>query len=275
MQINKHWVGKARIDYGHSTNMDDARNDNGAEKKDFVVDRIYVVGTYGNTQITLGKLPEQTQADYGMIFDYRMAGGKVVFGKDIKVGLAAGRLNMKDASLGGRDDKDAISVQNIEVYNDRAKKFTWGVGYTQAANKAVIGDKNPRIWNVGLGYKFTPTFNATIAYARNAHTEDGTQSKHKQAYNINLNYKGAKASEKGSFGLFAAYRHLGADAVLRSTYSENGGIERGQKGFEVGASYTFDKNIVGKAQYFWGKIIGGEAGKDKVHALWTELSFLF
>jgi hypothetical protein len=277
MQINKNWVGKGRIDYGKTDNMDTAKNDTEA-----TVDRIYVVGTYGNTQITLGKLPEQTQADYGMIFDYRMAGGKVVFGKDVKVGLAAGRLNLKDAKLFTTNDKTA-SVFNVEVYNDRAKKFTWGLGYTQAANKEVFRnytnnqERSARVWNAGLGYKFTPTLNITGAYARNTHAPQGTEAKSKTAYNIQLNYKGAKASDKGSFGLFIGYRHLGEWATLRSTYSENGGIDRGQKGFEIGASYTFDKNIVGKAQYFWGKEIADRPAEheDKVHAIWTELSFLF
>ena len=288
MQINKHWVGKARIDYGSGTNMDDAKNDTKA-----TVDRIYVVGTYGKTTINLGKFPEQTQADYGMIFDYRMAGGKVTFGKDILVSATAGRLNLNDAKafgLFGRtndipysrlrpESQEEItgSVLNFEVYNARDKKFTWGVGYTQVANKQDFIDKNPRIWNVGLGYKFTPTFNITGAYARNTHAPEGAESKSKTSYNIQLNYKGAKASQKGSFGLFLGYRHLGSLSTIRSTYSENGGIEAGQKGFEVGASYTFDKNIVGKAQYFWGKEIAWQPGQheDKVHALWTELSFLF
>ena len=293
MQINKHWVGKARIHYGDAYNMDTAKNDSKA-----TVDRIYVVGTYGKTTINLGKFPEQTQADYGMIFDYRMAGGKVTFGKDILVSATVGRLDLNDAKAfglyGRKDDvnynnwrklvekvetRDEVtaSVLNFEVYNDRAKKFTWGVGYTQLANKEDFVDKNPRIWNVGLGYKFTPTFNITGAYARNTHSPEGAESKSKTAYNIQLNYKGAKASQKGSFGLFLGYRHLGNLATVRSTYSENGGIEAGQKGFEVGASYTFDKNIVGKAQYFWGKGIAWQPNthEDKVHALWTELSFLF
>jgi hypothetical protein len=294
MQINKHWVGKARIDYGKSDNMNTGANDTKA-----TVDRIYVVGTYGKTTINLGKFPEQTQADYGMIFDYRMAGGKVTFGKDILVSATAGRLNLSDASAFGlfkrsatdkpqyydydekkfkdNDDEITASILNFEVYNNRAKKFTWGVGYTQVANKQDFGDKNPRIWNVGLGYKFTPTFNITGAYARNTHAPEGTKSKSKTAYNIQLNYKGAEASKKGSFGLFLGYRHLGQGATIHSTYSENGGILAGQKGFEVGASYTFDKNIVGKAQYFWGKEIAHTTNQheDKVHAIWTELSFLF
>jgi hypothetical protein len=284
MQINKHWVGKARIDYGKSDNMNTAKNDTEA-----TVDRIYVVGTYGNTQINLGKFPEFTQADYGMIFDYRMAGGKVTFGKDIKVSATAGRLNLEDAKVRYDWDKHDLgtpgkyvsgtaSVWNIEVYNDRAKKFTWGVGYTSLSNKTFFKDqKGPRIWNVGLGYKFTPTLELTGAYARNVHAPSNTESKAKTAYNIQLNYKGAKASQKGSFGLFLGYRHLGDYAVVRSTYSENGGIYRNEKGFEIGASYTFDKNIVGKAQYFWGKEITDvhDGHEDKVRAIWTELSFLF
>lgn len=279
MTINNHWVGKARIDYGAKDNMNTATNDTKA-----TVDRIYVEGTYGNTKINLGKFPGFTNADYGMIFDYRMAGGKVTFGKDIKVSLTAGRLNMGDSKAFAFGDtvvgetKDTASIQNIEVYNNRAQKFTWGLGYTNVSQKSLLVDpisgdaKNAHIWNVGLGYKFTPTLGLTVAYAKNTNTPDGLATKNKQAMNFQLNYKGAKANDKGSFGLFAGWRSLGELATIHSTISENGGMLGGEKGWELGAAYTFDKNIVGKAQYFMGnEITSGNA----VRTIWTELNFIF
>ncbi|MCR5559082.1 MAG: S-layer homology domain-containing protein, partial [Schwartzia sp.] len=91
MTINKHWVGKARIDYGQPDNMDTAKNDTRA-----TVDRIYVEGTYGNAVIDLGKFPHATAADYGMTYDYKVSGGKLTFGKDIKVGATVGRIQLEE-----------------------------------------------------------------------------------------------------------------------------------------------------------------------------------
>ncbi|MBP3690841.1 MAG: S-layer homology domain-containing protein, partial [Schwartzia sp.] len=46
MKINEHWTGKARLDYAHANNMDDAKNEDKVS-----VDRIYVQGDYKNLKI--------------------------------------------------------------------------------------------------------------------------------------------------------------------------------------------------------------------------------
>jgi hypothetical protein len=290
--INKHWVGKARIDYNSNTEMNDARNINSV-----TVDRIYVEGTYGNTKIYLGKFPNKTQADYGMILDDRMAGGKVVFGKDVKVSLAIARYDMNGYGAftrGGNgegngmpgstmnvvaDDTRTASYQGIEIYNDRAKRFTWGIGYHHLSNKAAFnniisaGKNNVNIWEIGLGYKFDKNVNLTGAYAR-ANSLKGVfdENKHKQSYAIQLNYKGAKASDKGSWGAFLAYRHLGDFSTIHPTAKEFGPQNGGEKGWEIGLSWTPIKNVLGKVQYYSGKEI---FTSNKVHAVWTELNFQF
>lgn len=304
MTINKHWTGKARIDYGKSDNMDTAKNDTTA-----TVDRIYVEGKYGDTVIDLGKFPHATAADYGMSFDYKVAGGKVTFGRDVKAAVTIGRIKLtemkafrtgywnlldvmlEDAGMGEEDLPfgTTASYQAIEVYNDRDKKFTWGVGFQRVKNtlylsamNAMMMVKKPvddiKIWNVGLGYKFTPTFNMTAAYARQNDLdfgEDEVGYEPNYSWAVQANYKGAKPNDKGSFGLFLAYRVLGPYATIHSTYRENGAMESGQRGWEIGASYTFDKNIMGKAQYFIGKDMFPGITDKNVRGIWTELSFLF
>jgi len=292
--INKHWVGKARLDYGSNTTMNDGQNDtNGA-----TVDRIYVEGTYGNTKIYLGKFPNKTQADYGMILDDRMAGGKVVFGKDVKVGLTVARYDMNgygSFTHGGNGegngapgstmnlisaDNRTASYQGIEVYNDRAKKFTWGIGYHHLTNKAAFntiidaGKNSVNIWEIGLGYKFDPNVNITGAYARVTSLGDSVfnDNKYKQSYAFQVNYKGAKASKVNSWGAFLAYRHLGDYSTIHPTAKENGPMNGGEKGWEIGLSWTPMKNVLGKVQYFSGKEIWSS---DKVRAIWTELNFNF
>ena len=285
-RINENWVGKARIDYGQADNMNTGSNETSA-----TVDRIYVEGTYGTTKIDLGKIPFKTQADYGMVSDYRMAGGQVVFGKDVKLSLAAGRINddnYKVFATGGTNAgttdyilKKTASYQGVEVYNDRAQKFTWVLGFQrvkqEAEMKALFDGTEVNIWNVGLGYKFSQDVSLTGAYAQATGINDGgilgkIDSKHKHSYAVQLNYKGAKASQMGSWGAFVGYRHLGELSTIHSTYREFGPMNGGEKGWEVGLSWAPMKNVVGKVQYYWGKELISE---NKVNALWTELSFIF
>ena len=285
-RINENWVGKARIDYGKGDNMNTAANETSA-----TVDRIYVEGVYGTTKIDLGKIPFKTQADYGMVSDYRMAGGQVVFGKDVKLSLAAGRINDDDYKVfatggtnAGTTDyilKKTASYQGVEVYNDRAQKFTWGLGFQrvkqEAEMKALFDGTEVNIWNVGLGYKFSQDVSLTGAYAQATGINDGgalgkIDSKHKHSYAVQLNYKGAKASQMGSWGAFVGYRHLGELSTIHSTYREFGPMNGGEKGWEVGLSWAPLKNVVGKVQYYWGKELVSD---HKTNALWTELSFIF
>ena len=273
MTINNNWTGHARIDYGtDEDNMDTAKNQSSVK-----VERVWVEGNYGTTNIQLGKLPFFTNVDNGMVADDNIAGGQVTFGKDVKVGLTVGRAAVEPDEA----TTATTSYQGVEVYNDRDAKFTWGVGYHHFANKAYyegkkLGgeDKNKalNIWDLGLGYKFTDTVALNGAYAWNTASNDefdGTKDA-KRAWSVELDYKGADAQDKGSFGIFAAYRRLGAAAVWIPTYDT---IEAGQKGWEFGADYVFDKNIQGTVKYFTGKKL--DADNTKVRTIFTELNFFF
>ncbi|MGP1367031.1 MAG: S-layer homology domain-containing protein [Schwartzia sp. (in: firmicutes)] len=293
-RINAHWAGKARIDYGRPDTMHTGANVTNAK-----VDRLYVEGDYSSTRITLGLFPLATKADYGMVSDISMAGGQVVFGREVKVAIAAGRIHDRDNRLFTADGINPSAMrrfldgtanyQGIEVYNDRTQTFTWGIGFqrvTQADgwDTTLLGTghsiKNPngpiRIWNVGLGYRFHSALSLTGAYAMATgidplpgNTVDG---KHKHAYAFALNYKGAKANQRGSWGAFLAYRHLGGLSTLYSTHQVFGPMQGGEKGWEIGVSWTPLKNVVGKVQYYQGKELISD---HSVKALWTELGFLF
>ena len=278
MTINNHWTGHARIDYGtddEKDNMDTAKNNTTVQ-----VERVWVEGQYGNTTINLGKLPMYSMVDDGMVFDDNIAGGQVVFGKNLKVALSVGRARFddyKDLDADGLDDAITASYQSIEVYNDRDAKFTYGVGFHHFANKQIAVGNNGEnhdlnIWDLGLGYKFTDNVALKGAYAWNtaaSNTEDQYRNA-KRAWTVELDYKGADPSKKGSFGIFAAYRRLGAAAVWMPTYDA---IQRNQKGWEFGVDYVFDKNIQGTVKYFTGKEMTD--ADTKAHRLFTELNFFF
>ena len=301
MKINEHWTGKARIDYGAATNMDNAKNDTSV-----LVDRLWVQGDYKNLQIHLGKLTYATKADYGLIMNRYITGGSIIAGKDVKVALSLGRVNASNNRLdpnyayganmangsGNSVLENTASYGAIEVYNDRAKKFTWGLGYHQfrsldwGNNAATISDDdNYGIFNIGLGYKFTKDLKLTGAWARATGLDAANgyefDSAAKNSYAFQLEYGGATPTKVNSWGAYVAWRSIGNMSSTGWTqYSLNGPQYTGSRGFEIGASWTPLKNVVGKLAWFTGKDIktitaDSLAGREKVNTIFTEWSFIF
>ena len=271
-QVNEHWTAKTRFDY--TTDLNDSKN-----ATSVTVDRAYVEGTYGNTVIDLGKFYYKTHGDRGMFMDERVSGAQVTFGKDVKATVTIGRYNFNNYGVWGSSSSasnySTASYQGIEVYNNEKNKFTWGVAYHHfnggiKENNAKYNADNASIWDIGLGYKFNPNLALYGAYAKN--TQGDSDSKNQKAYNIELDYKGAKNDKKGSFGIFAAYRHLGKYATAYNTFDGNWATNSDQKGWEFGGQYTFAKNIKGTASYFTGKKISTDKSASTI---FTQLEFFF
>ena len=95
-------------------------------------------------------------------------------------------------------------------------------------------------------------------------------------YAFAVNYKGAKASEPGSWGVFANYWNQGGQTYVAHTTDADWFNYRGFKGYGIGANYTIDKNIVATVVYY------DTEAKNKVdydnnetEILWTEVVFSF
>ena len=257
-QVNENWTAKARIDYYTNADSDSEVNTTGSRKNNgnLEVDRIYAEGVYGNTTIDLGRLPYFTNSSHGMVYDDKLTGAGVTFGKDVKTTIVYGR-----SSKGGSADNQYTpsgSMFGIDINYDNGKKSTAGLGYNALSLDAGSsvdkgGVDSMKIWNVGIGYRFLPTFNMTVDYSKNTNNADGAKSDVARGYNIQANYKGAVAANKGSFGIYAAYRNLGALAGIASTYD---GLNEGFKGWELGTQYAFAQNILGTVKYFKGTHMG-------------------
>ncbi len=261
--INKHWTGKARVEY--KSNMNSGKN---ATNGDVYLNRAYVEGKYGATTIDLGRFPGFTDVDGGLVFDDEVSGGQVVFGNKANVKLLIGRYY--DNYAGTLDDK-TVSYQSIEVNSDPNKKFRIGAAYHHVDNADLFRtsslggkqykDRDMSIWEIGAGYRFDKNFAINAAYAKN--TKGDIDSKYLRAWTAELGYKGAKADDPGSFGLFAAYRHVGNRAVIMPTYNP---WIYGKKGWHVGAKYTVFRNIVGMVEYFNGKVLENNVSTNTVFA---------
>ena len=295
MTINKHWTGHARLDY--NSDMNSAANTTAVggddtETSGFRMERAWVQGDYDSFQLMLGRLPYVSFIDNGMFFDDNISGGQMTIGNKVKGTVTVGRFNFDPDTTtawtaappdgAGYTFGRTGSYVGVELYNDREDKITWGVGYHRILHRDLYnetygdGKKAANIWDVGLGWQFTDNFNLNGAYAWNTSVNQGygEMKNTKHAWTVELDYKGADETDKGSWGAFVAYRKLGSEAVLVPTYDA---IAPGQKGVEFGFDYVPMKNFMATFKYFVGKEMNGAHGEPDSTAktFFTELNFFF
>ena len=254
-EVNSNWHVNARLDASTEMNKDkaDDNNDNVDLK------RIWAQGNYGNFQVKLGKF---AQIDDDSIFDTTFSGAEVKFGNKVTFTAGAGRQNLDDdsdlndtvqlssdddtanyqyAGLGYADGKFVGGVDyhhlNVDSFNYKLNNGKAGEGYQK--------DDNANIWLAKAAYQFDKTNGLNGFYANNTSADDFDN-----AWSAQYSYKGAEAENKGTWGAWAAYRYLGANTALFSTFDA---ILAGQKGWEVGANYAPFKNVVATLRYGNGK----------------------
>ena len=245
-EVNSNWHVKARLDA--KTDLSSDKGDDG----DVTLKRIWAQGNYGNFQTKLGKF---AQIDDDSIFDTTFSGAEVKFGNKVTFTAGAGRQNLdEDSDLNNKvkltgTDKTANYQYAGLGYADG--KFVGGVDYHHLnADKinylgAKSSDDEANIWLAKAAYRFDKTNALNGFYANNTSADDFDK-----AWSAEYDYKGAQAENKGTWGMWVAYRNLGANTALFSTFDA---ILAGQKGWEVGANYAPFKNIVATLRYGNGK----------------------
>ena len=275
-EVNSNWHVNARLDA--STEMDSdasSKKDDGTSTDEDKVDlkRIWAQGNYGNFQVKLGKF---AQIDDDSIFDTTFSGAEVKFGNKVTFTAGAGRLSGLDDLKTVRKDLTTDSAANYQYaglgYADG--KFVGGVDYhhLNADNFDYVVNKgaksniedNANIWLVKAAYQFDKTNGLNGFYANNTSADDFDK-----AWSVQYSYKGAEAENKGTWGMWAAYRNLGYNTALFSTFDA---ILAGQKGWEVGANYAPFKNIVATLRYGNGKETWEN---DKIENLFGRVEFFF
>ena len=259
-EVNDHWKVNARLDTQYLMDKDDSGS--------MSLARAYADGTYGKFNVKLGKQDLYSGADDGLTMDTAISGATVSFGNVVKAKIAAGRVS--DDSVSHKDDRSngtdtVANYQGIDLTYGMGK-LTAGVGYQQINNdvfKTSSYSKNAdsdkaRIWSVGGKYVFDKNVALKGSYAQNTEADY-----HHKAASVELDYKGAKKSDMGSWGAYVAYRHLGKNVAFAPTYNVLG---QGQKGWAVGATYTLFKNVTTMAEYFKGKDIEADKNASKLFA---------
>ena len=272
--INENWTGHAEIDY--DVNPDET----GADTDGAKVSKIYAEGVYGKADIKLGRFGSFSDASHGLFFDDKVTGAELSYAPTDKwkVKATGGRIDAtEDLFKADRRDSSATYYGAEVLYNNG--KLEAGVGYHAAgANVTKVGNDNSnyQVVDAGVGYAFDSNVKATVDYARGNEWANDRFSK--DAYSIQVNYKGANAAQKGSWGAYVAYRSLSPIAAMQATYDHKNGIAgfRSLKGWELGADYAWAKNIVSTLKFFTGKDTDStKSGEDKVTGVWSRVDFMF
>ena len=267
-EVNNNWHVNARLDawVDHLDKDKDVDNNGNVKLK-----RIYAQGDYTNFSTKLGKF---APIDDDSIFDTTFSGAEVSFGKALKLTAGAGRIN---------DGKKYDPT--TKKYADNAANYQYaGLGYdfgklSLGADYHHLNSKD--ITDMGKGYANGTTDEANIWMAKGAYTfdknwavngfyaENHDADVQKKAGAAEIDYKGAQDANKGTWGAWVAYRHLGNNVDLFNTYDA---IDDGQKGWEIGANYTPFKNVVAVARYGKNKDL---ATDNKSNRVFGQVNFLF
>ena len=277
--INENWTGHARLDY-------EVEKDEVNSSKEVSTEWVYAEGNYGKASVKLGRFNTFSDASHGLVTDLDSATGiEIQYAptSNWKVKATAARLSV--------DDIDVLTAKQIDGGDEAATYFAGEVNYNNGKwevsagyHKVGLGTDTLKyngsddfqVVDAGVAYAFDKNVKASFDYARASDWKCQDGDSHKDAYNVQVSYKGADAADKGSWGAYVAYRKLSPLAAFGATYDHKAGAEGfySLKGWEFGADYAFAKNIVATAKFFTGTddLL---KDKDKVTGLWSCVDFLF
>ena len=265
-QINDDWSYTGMIE-----NTQDLKDNAGNEDTEFK--RAYVEGKIGGLAVTAGRY--NAFFANGNIYDDLVDGVEASYGDKVKVtGFAGKATEVEGGNYAGGELSTSFGDMNVAAgyvnYKDLAKD-----------NAGIGKGLDDAIWYVGADYTMGDV-NLSAMYLKGdaSHQDkdldvafDNTNGYDDDGWTVGLTYKGAEASEAGSWGLFANYYDLGMGTYIAHTTDAETFDGKGFKGYGVGANYTFAKNIVGTAAFYEteNKLDSSEKGR----ILWTDLTFTF
>ena len=253
-QINEDWSYTGMFE-----NNQDFGNETGDDEIDFA--RAYVEGRVGGLDVVAGRYNEVPFS--GNILDANLDMAKVSYGDKIKVSAAAGKAydSVEVDEEAGKllDSDDRIYIGSIEAALGDVDAY---VAYFKTNS-----DMDKEIWNVGASYGFGD-FTLSAEYMRG---DKEYYNAGKDGWWADLAWKGAEADQPGSYGIHAGYYDQSPSAYIMPT-TDAEYFADGYKGWNVGVSYTFAKNIVGMVNY-WD--MESQTSNKDAQTIFSELYFMF
>ena len=284
--INEDWTYTGRLE--NSQYYTDESGDD-----DIKLNWAFVSGRVGGVKMDAGRM-DFVQAD---VLDNRGDGVKLSYGKDVKVFGWTMKASSDDYVSGAvadvADDPLTPADESFTLVEDGDRFYVAGVeaaiGAVDAGVKYYKADnfREQEIWEVSAKGEIAKDLTLRGAWFNGSSDAlDDVYSGDDNGWLVGLNYRGAKASEVGSWGVYANYSERPASTYLQPTVFSGGYADYadglgylttdGYEGFEVGANVTLAKNIVAGVKYadFEGREDKG-LGTPDAQTLWTEVVFTF
>ena len=265
--VNEDWTYTGRFEnnqyYTDETGDDDVK-----------LNWAFVSGRVGGVKVEAGR-QDFTNAD---VVDITGDGVKLAYGSDwqVKGWAFKGTSDVVDYKGTAMQDGDRVYVAAVE---GAFGAVDTAVRYYNADTV----DKN-EIVEVALAGEIAKDltlrgswFNGTID--NKAEAKVNADNADTNGWLVGLSYRGAKASEVGSWGVYATYSDRPYATYLLPTNFSGYAVKPvdlvegdGYEGYEVGANVTLAKNIVAGVKYF---DYESREGKDDAQTLWSEVIFTF
>ena len=226
--------------------------------------RAYVTGSIAGVGVTAGRY--NYTVGQGNVFDDPMDAIQLDFGKVLKASVAVGRTDDTVAA----NDYENTYVGTL-AYTAGATNLDAAYYNFKKASPAPVGE-DLEIWTVGVNGEIAKNVNLGAEYLKSNQEALGGND---DGYVATLSYKGAKASDKGSFGVWTKYYDQASTTyVLHTTdaYHDKLDVAGGFKGLGAGVNYTLAKNIVGIVEYY---DLDSKTGDLNSKTLWSEIDFTF
>ena len=258
-QVNDDWKYTGMIE-----NTQDFDNNVNEENKTYF-QRAYLNGKLGGVAVQAGRY--NWNITEGNVYDTRFDGIQASYGKDVKLTAGYGKATpstvsrIADAEVFYGALEGNVGALNLKAtYND-FKDIDSG----DVADSGI----DDTIWTVAANYAFDKNFKLGAMYLNGDMDDyDGDDD----GYVVTASYKGAKASQPGSWGLVAKYYDQGASTYMDHTMNGLADKMEGFKGYSVAANYTFAKNIVGQVEWY---DLEEKDTDVEDQTLWAQLLFTF
>jgi hypothetical protein len=291
-QVNDDWTYTAMLQ-----NTQNFANDKGDEDTKF--QRAYVDGRIGGMVMRGGRLPLYLVD--GNLYDSRADGIIMSYGDIVKISGFYVKPTDQDREFAKFTNNDSITAEYDKAYGVKVEtnfgKVDVSAGYVVFKNGDVFYNQGfdgndftktietkleeDKIWHVGISTKLGNDVKLTADYMHsNFDSFTGAKGKFydldQDGWIAGLSYKGAKASDPGSYGIYAKYYDQGRSTVFAHTMNGYYGTT-GFEGYMIGGNYTFAKNMVGAIEWYDldSKDVGSDIGKQDMKTLWSQMMITF
>ena len=280
-QINEDWSYTGRFENNQYYTGTEKQGKAGED--DVELNWAYVSGKVGGVKVDAGRLNFKPHT--GNVLDAEFDGAKLAYGDNVKITGYVGKADGDSVDADGDPDTAfGLSESNDRLYAvDLSAKL--GVVDAYATYYNVDSEIGQEIWNVGAAVPVVKDLKLSAEWMYG--DADDLDALDNNGYVVGLAYKGAKASQPGSWGVYANYYDLPALTFLANTNDSYNGFMNdsrlnvfddgtysidGFEGYEVGANVALAKNIVAAVKYF---DLEAREGNADEQAIWSEVVFTF